>query len=67
MSINFDNLIINHSQAWPNGEDDVYGQLSESELEQKIVSSKANEINQFVAAYWAFETLIRKYPANDVR
>ena len=51
MSINFDNLIINHSQAWPYGEDDVYGQLSESEMERKIVSSKANEINQFVAAY----------------
>ncbi len=50
-----------------NSEDAVYRQLNDWELEGKVVSSKVNEIHQFVTAYRASETLIREYPANDGR
>ena len=60
-----DDFLYCHWMA--NSEDDVYRQLDEWELEGKVVSSKVNEIHQFVTAYRASETLIREYPANDGR
>ena len=60
-----DDFLYCHWMA--NSEDDVYRQLDEWELEGKVVSSKVNEIHQFVTAYRASETRIREYPDNDGR
>ena len=43
-----DDLLYCHWMA--NSEDDAYRQLDEWELESKVVSSKVNEIYQFVTA-----------------
>ncbi len=60
-----DDFLYCHWMA--NSEDDVFRQLDEWELEGKVVSSKVNQIHQFVTAYRASETLMREYPANDGR
>ena len=43
-------------------EEDVYKQLHAFELEEKVVNSRATEMQQFMSAYRASDEIMRQYP-----
>ena len=46
-------------------EEDVYKQLHAFELEEKIVNSRATEMQQFMSAYRASDEIMRQYPSES--
>ena len=46
-------------------EEDVYKQLHAFELEEKVVNSRATEMQQFMSAYRASDEIMRQYPSED--
>ena len=44
-------------------EEDVYKQLHAFELEEKVVNSRATEMQQFMSAYRASDEIMRQYPS----
>ena len=46
-------------------EEDVYKQLHAFELEEKVVNSRATEMQQFMSAYRASDEIMRQYPSES--
>ena len=46
-------------------EEDVYKQLHAFELEEKVVNSRASEMQQFMSAYRASDEIKRQYPSES--
>ena len=46
-------------------EEDVYKQLHAFELEEKVVNSRATEMQQFMSAYRASDEIKRQYPSES--
>ena len=46
-------------------EEDVYKQLHAFELEEKVVNSRASEMQQFMSAYRASDEIMRQYPSES--
>ena len=46
-------------------EEDVYKQLHAFELEEKVVNSRATEMQQFMSAYRASDEIMRQYPSEN--
>ena len=46
-------------------EEDVYKQLNAFELEEKVVNSRATEMQQFMSAYRASDEIMRQYPSES--
>ena len=46
-------------------EEDVYKQLYDFELEEKVVNSRATEMHQFMSAYRASDEIMRQYPSES--
>ena len=46
-------------------EEDVYKQLHAFELEEKVVNSRATEMQQFMSAYRASDEIVRQYPSES--
>ena len=46
-------------------EEDVYKQLHAFESEEKVVNSRATEMQQFMSAYRASDEIMRQYPSES--
>ena len=46
-------------------EEDVYKQLHAFDLEEKVVNSRATEMQQFMSAYRASDEIMRQYPSES--
>ena len=46
-------------------EEDVYKQLHAFELEEKVVNSRATEMQQLMSAYRASDEIMRQYPSES--